>query len=314
MRFPIYPCLLAFSSLFFLSCSNDSPDIENEELSTSLDKTERAAAKKLYVDFYLASASDPSTIAWTGDEPSCEPGTVPLATKDKITMRLAYYRKAAGLNNEVMEGLVKSEKAQRAALMMHANGSLNHSPPNSWKCFTEDGKQAAENSLLTSTSNASAIDSYIRDRGVENGPVGHRRWLLWPRLQEIGIGNTSRYNALWVLGNAGKAPIDAPEFIAWPPQGFVPKPLVFARWSFSIAEADFTRTKISMKNKNGSSIGIEMETLTGIYGDNTIVWRPDIDIDTISEDTSFVVRLQDVGINGQDENFEYQVVVFDPAN
>ncbi|WKX78122.1 CAP domain-containing protein [Zobellia laminariae] len=116
-------------------------------------------------------------------------------------MRLQYFRKAVGLNNTIEEEATKSVKSQQAALMIHANGTLNHFPPDTWKCFTNDGKEAAANSLLTSTKNSASIDSYMRDQCSENYPVGHRRWLLWPRLKEIGIGNTSQYNALWVLGN-----------------------------------------------------------------------------------------------------------------
>ncbi len=314
MRFSQHISLLACTTVFIISCSKDTQAIENEELSTDLDGTARSSAKKLYEDYYLASASDVSDVAWTGDEPSCNAGAVPQNTKDKIFMRLAYFRKAAGLNNEIAEEAVKSEKAQRAALMMHSNGTLNHFPPNSWKCFSESGKQAAGNSLLTSTNNASAIDSYIRDYGIENGPVGHRRWLLWPRLQEMGIGNTDRYSALWVLGNPGTSPVDAPEFIAWPPKGFVPKQVVYPRWSFSIAKADFSKTKVTMKYKNGTSISIEKEELTGIYGDNTIVWKPAINTNTISEDTIFLVTLKDVGINDETKDFEYEVVLFHPTD
>lgn len=311
MRFPVQLSLLAFSFVFFVSCSKDSPAIEDEELSTDLDDTARASAKKLYVDYYLASANDVSDIAWTGDEPSCSAGTVPQTTKDKILMRLAYFRKAVGLNNAIAESQTKSEKAQQAALMMHANGTLDHFPPNSWKCFTEDGKQAAANSLLTSINNANAIDSYIRDHGAENGPVGHRRWLLWPRLQEMGIGNTSNYNALWVLGNSGTTPADAPEFIAWPPEGFVPKQVVYPRWSFSIRDADFTGTTVSMKANNGSTIATETEELTGIYGDNTIVWKPSINISTLADNTVYAVMLKNVVIDGEPTDFEYEVVLFD---
>jgi len=311
MRISQHLILVACTTLV-IGCSKDNTANETEELSIDLDDTARASAKKLYEDYYLASASNSSDVAWTGDEPSCEAGSVPQATKDKILMRLDYYRQAVGLNNTIAESVTKSEKAQQAALMMHANGTLDHFPPDNWKCFTEDGKQAAGNSLLTSISNANAIDSYIRDQGAENGPVGHRRWLLWPRLQEMGIGNTNRYNALWVLGNAGTRPADAPEFITWPPEGFVPKQMAFPRWSFSIANADFTETTITMKDKNGASIAIETEELSGQYGDNTIVWKPAISTNTIVEDEIFLVSLQDVGIGGETQDFEYEVILFDP--
>jgi len=304
--------------LLSASCSKENAN-ENDDSTTDIDPTTdktideagRSAAKKLYQDYYVASSASTSDLSWTGNEPACDPGSVPQATKDKIFMRLSYFRKAVGLNNEIAENSSKSEKAQEAALMMHANGTLDHNPPSDWKCFTNYGEQGAKNSLLTSTRNADAIDSYMRDQGSENYPVGHRRWLLWPRLQEIGVGNTSSYNAVWVLGNPGTPPADAPEFIAWPPQGYLPKQLAYPRWSFSIANADFTETTISMKVKNGTGVNLEIEELTGIYGDNTMVWKPAINANSLSEDTAYVVSLNNVGIDGEAKNFEYEVVLFD---
>ena len=250
--------------------------------------------------------------SWTGDEPSCDAGSVTQETKDKIFRRLEYYRRAVGLLNTVAENTTKSQKAQLAALMMHANNQLDHAPPNSWKCYTEDGKEGAGNSLLTMINNAEAIDSYIRDFGADNGPVGHRRWLLWPRLQEIGIGNTDQANAIWVIGNAGTPPADAPEFISWPPEGYVPDRLVFPRWSFSIAGADFTGTRVSMTDKDGKNVSLQLEALSNSFGDRTIVWVPEGIDNSVSEDTFYTVTLEDVDIDGELKNYEYQVFLFDP--
>ncbi|HEA20438.1 hypothetical protein LCGC14_1775200 [marine sediment metagenome] len=323
MRHPKITYLLAAALIVLLSCNKDSAT-DNEQIDFQDTDTEspesakpnsgnadRAMAQQLYIDYYKASTNINTDISWTGSVPDCTAGSVPQVTMDKIFLRLSYFRKAVGLNNSVANNLLKSEKAQKAALMMHANGTLNHFPPNDWKCFTVDGEEAAGNSLLTSTKNAEAIDSYMRDQGDDNYPVGHRRWLLWPELQEIGIGNTSSYNAIWVLGNPGTRLEDTPEFIAWPPQGFLPKQLAYSRWSFSIAKADFRETQISMNIKNGRSIAVEVEELTGIYGDNTIVWKPDVNVNTLTEDTTYVVSLENVILDGIVKDFDYEVTLFD---
>lgn len=301
----------------FNSCSKDTNIIEEkqkDQQGPDTDNAVRLAAIKLYEDYYVASKSLTADSAWSGDEPSCNAGMVPQATMDKIFKRLEYFRKAAGLNNTVSENATKSEKAQKAALMMHANGTLDHYPPESWKCFSAEGKQAAGSSLLTQYKNAEAIDSYIRDYGSNNGPVGHRRWLLWPKLQEIGIGNTNQTNAIWVLGNAGTPPEDAPEFIAWPPEGYSPKQFAYQRWSFSIDGADFTSTTISMKDKDNQSVSLSVEELDTQFGDRTIVWVPEINTNTLTEDSSYIVTLKNVGINNQMQEFEYEVTLFDVNN
>lgn len=315
--FKILP--LAISSTFLLvSCSKEdissAEEETGEEQIISINLTARNSAKKLYEEFYLASKTESGDVAWSGDESTCTPGTVPQQTIDKIFKRIEYFRKAAGLSNTILENETKSDKAQHAALMMKSNGTLDHSPPTSWKCYTAKGKDGAGNSLLTQSKNAEAVDSYIRDAGTENGPVGHRRWLLWPRLQEIGVGNTNSTNAIWVLGNAGTRSPDTPEFISWPPQGYAPKQLTYPRWSFSIANADFTATTVTMKDATNKSVELNIEELNNIYGDRTIVWVPSINTNSFTEDTVFKVSLKNVGVGDEIINFDYEVVLFDVNN
>jgi len=301
------------------SCSKDETGQDNnQQLETEqeipIDNVARLEAKNLYLNYYLASQTSGSDMSWTGDEPSCVPGNVPEPTKAKILQRLDYYRKVVGLNNIISENMSKSDKAQMAALIMNANDQLDHDPPSSWKCYTTEGKEGAGNSLLTMTKNAEAIDSYIRDQGADNGPVGHRRWLLWPRLQEIGIGNTNRSNAIWVLGNSGTPPSDAPEFISWPPKGYIPDRLVFPRWSFSIAGANFSSTTVSMLDSNNNNINLQIEALSNSYGDPTVVWIPENINTNVTTDSSYIITLKDVEINGVLMDYSYEVTLFDPNN
>lgn len=315
MRISLIPTLAIVLSFFLGSCSKEDSilDIEDDgkEEFIPVDLTARNAAKKLYTDYYIASKTESPDVAWSGDEPSCNPGTVPQKTMDKIFMRIEYFRRAAGLTNSILENETKSEKAQHAALMMKSNGTLDHSPPDSWKCYTVAGKDGAGNSLLTQSKNGEAIDSYMRDAGSANGPVGHRRWLLWPKLQEIGVGNTNTTNAVWVLGNAGPRPTDAPEFISWPPKGYIPKQFAYSRWSFSIANADFTAATVTIKDANNKSIELDIEELNNSYGDRAIVWVPVINTNSQNEDTTFTVNVKNVGIGSELKDFEYEIILFD---
>ncbi len=314
MRLLLIPTLAIGLAFFLGSCSKDDSILAVEEDGKEefipVDLTARNAAKKLYTDYYIASQTESPDVAWSGDEPSCDPGTVPQKTMDKIFMRIEYFRRAAGLTNTISENETKSEKAQHAALMMKSNGTLDHSPPDSWKCYTEAGKSGAGNSLLTQSKNAEAVDSYMRDAGSANGPVGHRRWLLWPKLQEIGVGNTNTTNAIWVLGNPGTSPSDAPEFISWPPKGYTPKQLAYQRWSFSIANADFTGTSITMKDQNNKPVELTIEELDNSYGDRTIVWVPSINSNTLTQDTVFTVSIENVGVGDELKDFDYEVILF----
>lgn len=321
-------------AMLFNSCSKDTttlPEEEQKELEEEQkepeeeqkeeeeqiqppDLTARDTAQKLYEDYYLASNTETSDSSWTGDESTCNAGEVPQNTMDKIFMRIAYFRKAVGLNNTIAENETKSEKAQQSALMMKSNGALSHSPPESWSCFSTSGREGAANSLLTTSRNAEAVNSYMRDAGAANGPVGHRRWLLWPRLQEIGVGNTNSTNAIWVIGNAGSEPNDAPEFISWPPEGYAPKNLAYPRWSFSIKDADFTSATVSMKDQNNQDVTLSVETLNNQFGDRTIVWVPSININTLNDEATFKVALKNVVVGNETKDFEYDVILFDSSN
>jgi uncharacterized protein YkwD len=300
--------------LCILSCQKESTSIQVDREGGNNgpgDLVARAAAIQLYEDYYLTSEWQVGDVDWTGNEPSCDQGNVPQATMDKILARLAYFRRAVGLNNTISLNGTKSAKAQAAALMMHANGALDHSPPSTWKCYTAEGKDGAGNSLLGTSINAQAIDTYIRDPGEDNGPVGHRRWLLWPNLQEIGIGNTSHANAIWVLGNAGAPPFDAPEFIAWPPKGYTPRQFIYPRWSFSVAGADFTNAQVSMTGPSGNIVPLALEAIDDTFGDNTIVWVPQGQHFNTTEDTPYTIIIENVGIDGQLKTYEYVTIVFD---
>ena len=296
--------------IIILSCSKDEnsptrPDIEENNVA-------RAAAKELFEDYYEASKTSGSDSQWNGDTNGCNPGNVAADIMDKIFQRVHYYRLAVGLNNVITENPDQSAKAQEAALMMKSNGTLDHFPPANWSCYTDDGSEAAGKSNLALWKNAEAIDLYISEPGEANGPVGHRRWLLYPRLSSIGVGNTDSSNVLWVVGNSGSVPSDAPEFISWPPADYVPDQLVSPRWSFSISNADFNQTSVSMLNEFGNNIPLALEELSTAYADPTIVWVPQGITTNVNEDAAYVVKLTDVEINGELEDFEYTVILFDP--
>lgn len=303
---------LAFSAtLLSFSCSKDDnpsgipPDIEPDNMA-------RATAEKLYDDYYEASKTSGTDSQWNGDEGSCNAGTIASDIMAKIFQRVHYYRLAVGLNNVITENTDQSAKAQEAALMMKSNGELDHFPPATWSCYTADGSEAAGKSNLAMWKNAEAIDLYISEPGDANGPVGHRRWLLYPRLQTIGVGNTDSSNAVWVVGNSGSAPSDTPEFIAWPPADYVPDNLVFPRWSFSIQGADFSQTTVAMVDELGNNITVNLEELSTAFADPTIVWVPQGVNTNVTEDMAYVVTLTDVDVNGELKDFEYTVILFDP--
>lgn len=253
-------------------------------------------------------------LAWTGDAATCQPGEPSAIARTKAQTRLNYIRAIVGLPAVSFDSTL-SAKAQAAALMMHAQGALNHFPDSSYACYTEAGRQAAgKSNLYLGRWGAAAIIGYVEDPGVNNGPLGHRRWILYPRAKSFGHGFTDRADALWVIGANNPRPAD-PAFVAWPNAGFHPIDLVFPRWSFALPGAGWASAKVSMTDPSGQSISLTQLAPVNGYGDNTLAWEPVPGSypRTTREDLAYTVRIDSVKVGSEFRSFSYTVTMFDPT-
>jgi hypothetical protein len=285
-----------------------------------LDIQNRAASKEFYLENY---GPEHVPIEWTGDIESCDPGGTSSTYVAAILTRINYFRTMAGLPLISGFDAEYSWNAQAAALMMSANSRLSHSPDTDWKCYNDAGREGAGSSnLFLGMSGASAITGYIKDPGASNYPVGHRRWILYPQTQVMGVGNIPsedgflRSNALWVFDKEnmwGVRPETSDSFVAWPPPGYVPYMLAFARWSFSYPGADFKDATMIMM-KDGFPINSQVHEVKNGYGENTLVWEPATNTqETPSQDAVYFVLIENVVVEGQARGFDYEVILFDPT-
>ena len=269
--------------------------------------TGREAAEANYQQNYLGSAV--TSIGWTGSVENADAGTTPDSLKQRVLQRVNYFRSLCGLpvttlNNEY------SFKAQQAALMMTANDALNHNHPSTWKCFTTGGQLAAANSNLSlGVSGPDAIDAYIQDEAVS--ALGHRRWVLFPPLNQVGTGDTDNANALYVIGAFGTRP--SVDFTAYPGNGYIPAPLVYDTWSFSISAADFTDATVKVSDAAGVNYPVNLSILPVGYGDNTISWSFNSNpVTGLTKDQQLNVTVSGVKVSGQTKSYQYAVYVFVP--
>ena len=156
------------------------------------------------------------------------------------------------------------------------------------------------------------------DSGSSNFAVGHRRWILYPPQKTIGTGSVaavsgfSAANALWVSGPFGARPA-TPEGVPWPNRGFVPYQILPARWSFSYPGASFGGATVSMW-RGSTPVPMILEPQSQGYGDNALVWLPQLVSGAPGADVIYRVQLDNVMIGGQARQFTYDVTVFDPAS
>jgi hypothetical protein len=278
----------------------------------------RSASAAFYQEHYLLP-EDLDT-AWTGDQAACDPGDLSPALRGAFEERVNYFRAMAGVPAVITFDDEFNRKAQKAALMMSVNGRLDHWPDSSWYCFSEEGAEAAGHStLFLGVHGPEAIDGYIEDRGEHNYFVAHRRMVLFPHTKTMGVGDlpaASGYqgsNALWVLGSMSvERPETRDSFVAWPPPGYVPYPVVFTRWSFSFPNADFGQAEVSMTHGRDLVPVQELAVVDG-YGESTLVWEPQIAVGEAPEgDTWYKVSVRDVRIAHTTYHFTYYVIVFNP--
>ena len=260
-------------------------------------------------------------IGFTGDVAGCNPGTTSPAFRAAVMQRFNFLRDLAGLSDITQDdGL--SALAQSSALMQASNGTLSHTPPTTWTCFTDAGNQAsAKSNLFQGLNGWDAVTGYIN----EDGDLGHRRWVLFPGLQRFGTGdipvtaaNPQSYNALYVI--TGDAPPATPQirdgFTAWPPKGFVPYKFAFNTWSFSVPGADFSGAAVAVADGTGAAITVNGgSALTNGYGDNTFAFQPVFPNGTrpapMGADIPVTVTISNVMVNGAAQNYTYTVTLID---
>ncbi|NUM30817.1 MAG: hypothetical protein HUU47_00650 [Bacteroidetes bacterium] len=289
--------ILSFATIIFTyeSCKKED-DLQNER-QTVIDD---------YNNIYLATAV--ANPGWTGSTNGCIAGRASQQTNEMVIKRINYFRKLVGLNYNTTLDTSKFEMYQQAALMMKANYQLSHNPPNSWTCWTQKGFDGAKTSNLSLGSHSTgAITSFINDFGSNNKPCGHRRWILHSTKTQFSYGTTDKSMSLGTIGFAGGNTV-IPPFIAYPPKGFVPQTLVFARWSFGIPGANFANATVSMSGPFGAVILNVVSKTDNGYGDNTIVWEP-VGINTSSiEDIEYTVTINGVE-NAPEKSYTYTVTL-----
>ena len=291
----------------------------------AVDTSKREEARAFYRLVY--SASEKATLDWVGDWANCDAGGTAPDFRELVALRINYYRAMAGVPAWVSFQDDFNAKAQQAALMMSRNTNLNHYPPADWLCYSADGAEAAgQSNLALGRAGPEAIDGYMQDFGLYNGAVGHRRWLLYPQTQFMGSGDIPQgetnyaANATWVVDQNyySPRPTTRDDFVAWPPPGYFPYPLLGSRWSFAHTDADFSAAQITLTS-NGVPVAVELEPLATGEGENAVVWylagvdpTQAFDSPRPAADITYQVNVDHVLLGGVEQTFQYQVNVFDP--
>lgn len=242
-----------------------------------IDTSDRAAVVAAYQQRLEPLLSVP--VEWTGSFDGCVAGSTSERNRSAQLEAVNYMRAMAGLS-PVTLNRGYSRKAQAAALIMGANQYLTHYPPKSARCWSKAGYDGASHgnlflgwssmSTLSPATGPRAVVGYMEDPGANNHAAGHRRWLMYPRLAQIGVGDTDSSNSVYVVG---KFKASAPKaWVPWPTSGFFPRQLEPAgRWSLSYAGASFAAAKVKVTTPDGL-VAVKKRPVRSGIGDSTLVW------------------------------------------
>jgi uncharacterized protein YkwD len=284
--------------------------------SGSIDTRNLSAVNAAYWSQYASKQS--VDIGWLGGSlVGCLPGLSSLTSNAATLSALNYVRSLAGLAPVSLSPTLNAN-AQKAALIMSANGALNHHPTSSWKCYTSAGAAAAGRSNLAlsypSIKSGQIVDLYMDDPGSTNHAAGHRRWLLNPFTTVVGTGSTNNANALTVIGPTSSSRPN-PRWVGWPTAGYFPNAIEpNGRWSLSAGKRNISFAKARVHVYTGTrELSVHKYPVENGYAQPTIVWQMPTGI---SKTSAYRVVIKNIRRKGSSKRIKYSYVVrlFSPTH
>lgn len=188
-------------------------------------------------------------------------GKLNSAFIQKGTLYFNFLRYAAGLPDVETTGELNT-RAQHGAVLLAANNALSHAPS---KPAGMDDAFYKEGALSASTSNISMRYGYSEKTMLESAlqgcvddnssisnllTVGHRQWMLNPRLLYTGFGyakNAKNYSYITTQAMDKSAPELDYSFISWPAQGAFPNNIITSDtpWSVTLNPQKYSRPDLN---------------------------------------------------------------------
>jgi uncharacterized protein YkwD len=268
------------------------------------------------------------------DVPGCRTGTLAQAVKDDVLLRMNALRALHGLA-PVTYNEADDAQMMQSSLMMAANGALEHTPPSTWKCWSQTGYDGSSTGNLYGGTISpflvwSTEDDFIGGWMTEvnnliANNVGHRRWMLDPFLGKIAYGRVAQVLAdgkrtdaatLKVFNFTGgvPAPSTVPAFVAYP-QGDYP-----ARWfdtrallSFSAISStasrgangnvSFANATITVRDPGGTALAVSEVSFDNVgYGiPNNLQWK----LAGLQSNVRYAVTIANVRVAGAARTYDY---------
>jgi uncharacterized protein YkwD len=221
---------------------------------------------------WKAERADLKEGSWSGSVDTCTAGELSADGIANALRVFNLYRSMVGLA-PLTNDAEANKRAQGCALLMAANGTISHTPPTTWKCYSAEGAATASSSSLSTGPSVSSVDGYMLDPGNSN-TMGHRRWVLSNYLASVGFGSAGRFSCQYQppkQGAGGGAA--AKPWVAWPSPGQVPLQVFKQRggsldtigWSIQSDSINFAPAQVTV-TRAGTMLPVTIAQLPTGYG------------------------------------------------
>lgn len=255
---------------------------------------------------------------------------------------LNFYRYISGLPDDVTMTDALNKQAAYGAVLLAAEGNFSHKPsqPKDMpKAFYDKGVDSTLHANIFGSFGynnhilAASIEAYMEDSDMTNlDRLGHRRWILNPPLQQVGMGQAKGsdefdYTTLQVFDESRSGRVSY-HYIPYPAKGAFPIEVLQSTtaWSVGInplayAEPALKSVKVTLKRTRDNKVwqldaSANKVTLNGKYfnvetqnygSGPAIIFRPDGVGDYRAGDV-FEVRVEGLkGKDGSDRTIAYSV-------
>lgn len=225
-------------------------------------------------------------------------GALTQTAQESALAYVNFMRYVAYLNADVRLDPLYTLRAQHGAVLLAANDDLSHDAP----CPADMPGEFYETAHTgTMSSNIacinwmedsillSAVEFFVRDDGEANlDTLGHRRWLLDPRMAYTGFGLANSQSGLtYAVMYAHDASNEASGWgsVAWPSAGAFPAELMSKGLAWSITleagaydmDASDIRVSVSEKTRGKAELEHMRIDLSGYGAGPCVIFAPDLD-------------------------------------
>jgi hypothetical protein len=166
--------------------------------------------------------------------PAVPKGGMSLNALGEALIKVRTYRYLCDVPYDVGYDASYIDLCQHAAELMGILGQLTHTPSRPAGVsdeFYEKGKKGCGSSNIFTGNNISqSVDMYMDDSDKSNiDRLGHRRWVLNPKMQNTGFGaGAGKYSAMYSM-DARRSEVPEYSVVSFPPKGYMPVSMFPAR-------------------------------------------------------------------------------------